>query len=116
VKGGGFFTEVEPDVMLTEVHRQAADNPIVRMSMIVREGGRLDYGDWGDCRIIARRDIDSAAVTAADQVLGGEIINSIAAAGVLAAYAAVVDGRPTRGVDAPWPVRSRAFAARQGQP
>ena len=54
--------------------------------------------------------------TAADQVLGGEIINSIAAAGVLAAYAAVVDGRPTRGVDAPWPERSRAFAARQGQP
>src|SRR5687768_12152091 len=38
VKGGGFFTEAEPDVMLTEVHRQAADNPIVRMSMIVREG------------------------------------------------------------------------------
>jgi len=54
--------------------------------------------------------------TAADQVLGGEIINSIAAAGVLAAYAAVVDGRPTRGVDAPWPERSRAFAARQGKP
>jgi ADP-ribose pyrophosphatase len=54
--------------------------------------------------------------TAADQVLGGEIINSIAAAGVLAAYAAIVDGRPTRGVDAPWPERSRAFAARQGQP
>jgi len=54
--------------------------------------------------------------TAADQVLGGEIINSIAAAGVLAAYAAIVDGRPTRGVDAPWPERSRAFAARQGKP
>ena len=42
VKGGGFFTEAEPDIMLTEVHRQAADNPIIRMSMVVREGGRLD--------------------------------------------------------------------------
>src|SRR6188508_3830737 len=30
---GGFFTEAEPDVMLTEVHRQAQDNPIVRLSM-----------------------------------------------------------------------------------
>ena len=30
VKGGGFFTEAEPDVMLTEVHRQAQDNPIVQ--------------------------------------------------------------------------------------
>ena len=28
--------------MLTEVHRQAQDNPIVRMSITVREGGRLD--------------------------------------------------------------------------
>ena len=52
--------------------------------------------------------------TAADQVLAGEIINSIAAAGVLAAYAAIVDGKPTRPVDAPWPERSRAFAKRQG--
>lgn len=51
--------------------------------------------------------------TAADQVLAGEIINSIAAAGILAAYAAIVDGKPTRTVDAPWPERSRAFAARQ---
>ena len=40
VKGGGFFTEAEPDVMLTEVHRQAADNPIIRLSMTIREGGR----------------------------------------------------------------------------
>ncbi|MEP4704761.1 MAG: AAA family ATPase, partial [Hyphomicrobiales bacterium] len=43
VKGGGFFTEHEPDIMLTEVHRQAADNPIIRMSMDVREGRDLDY-------------------------------------------------------------------------
>ena len=41
IAGGGFFTEAEPDVMLTEVHRQAADNPIIRLSMIVREGGEL---------------------------------------------------------------------------
>ncbi len=40
VRGGGFFTEADPDVMLTEVHRQAADNPIIQMSMLVREGGR----------------------------------------------------------------------------
>ena len=71
VKGGGFFTEAEPDVMLTEVHRQAADNPIIRMSMIVREGGRLEPGDYGESRVIARRDIDALAVTRADQTLVG---------------------------------------------
>ncbi len=71
VKGGGFFTEAEPDVMLTEVHRQAKDNPIVHMSMKVREGGRLDLGTYGESRVIRRREIDSAMVMAADQVLVG---------------------------------------------
>ena len=37
IQGGGFFTDCEPDVMLTEVHRQAQDDPIIRMSMDVRE-------------------------------------------------------------------------------
>ncbi|CAN7272538.1 ATP-dependent RecD-like DNA helicase [Bosea sp. LjRoot90] len=71
VKGGGFFTEAEPDVMLTEVHRQAADNPIVRMSMIVREGGRLEIGDYGASRIIRRDQITPEIVLSADQVLVG---------------------------------------------
>ena len=71
VKGGGFFTDAEPEVMLTEVHRQAAHNPIIRMSMAVREGGRLALGDYGDSRVIARRDIDATAVLDAGQVLVG---------------------------------------------
>lgn len=71
VKGGGFFTEAEPDLMLTEVHRQAADNPIVRMSVIVREGGRLERGAYGESRIIGRDEIDAMTVTRADQVLVG---------------------------------------------
>jgi exodeoxyribonuclease-5 len=71
VKGGGFFTEAEPDVMLTEVHRQAKDNPIVHMSMTVREGGRLEPGAYGESRVIHRREVDAAMVMAADQVLVG---------------------------------------------
>ena len=42
IQGGGFFTDAEPDVMLTEVHRQAQDDPIVRLSMDIRAGNRLD--------------------------------------------------------------------------
>jgi exodeoxyribonuclease V len=71
VKGGGFFTEGEPDVMLTEVHRQAKDNPIIHLSMQVREGGRLEPGTYGESRIIRRREIDSSMVMAANQVLVG---------------------------------------------
>ena len=50
ISGGGFFTDAEPDMMLTEVHRQAQDNPIVRLSMDVREGRALAYGDDGERR------------------------------------------------------------------
>lgn len=71
VKGGGFFTEAEPDVMLTEVHRQARDNPIIRLSMTVREGGRLPHGQHGESRVLRRSEIDAAEVTRADQVLVG---------------------------------------------
>src|SRR5262249_42181010 len=35
IQGGGFFTDAEPDAMLTEVHRQAADDPIIHLSMAV---------------------------------------------------------------------------------
>ncbi|TBW40877.1 ATP-binding protein [Siculibacillus lacustris] len=71
VKGGGFFTEAQPDVMLTQVHRQAADNPIIRLSMEVREGRELAIGDHGDTQIIRRRDISADRILSADQVLVG---------------------------------------------
>ncbi len=71
VKGGGFFTEAEPDVMLTEVHRQAAGNPIIRLSMAIREGGRIERGTFGDTRVIGRDELDPTLVTGADQVLVG---------------------------------------------
>ncbi|HWK86178.1 MAG TPA: AAA family ATPase [Xanthobacteraceae bacterium] len=71
IQGGGFFTESEPDAMLTEVHRQAEDNPIVRLSMDVREGRELKPGDYGDAQVVARRALDPDRVMAADQILVG---------------------------------------------
>lgn len=75
VKGEGFFINAAPDVMLTEVHRQAAENPIIRMSMDVREGRGLVCGDYGDSRVIRRASIDRDAMralaTRADQILCG---------------------------------------------
>jgi exodeoxyribonuclease-5 len=71
VKGGGFFTEAEPDVMLTEIHRQAEHDPIIRLSQIVRTGGEIAYGDYGESRVVRRDEIDAADVLAADQVLVG---------------------------------------------
>lgn len=70
-KGEGFFTRHEPDFMLTEVHRQAADNPIIKMSMIIREGGKLDLGTYGESKVITTADIDAQQVLSADQVIVG---------------------------------------------
>lgn len=71
VKGGGFFTEHEPDVMLTEVHRQAEGDPIIRLSMLARGGERLPRGIFGASKVIGREEIDAAQILAADQVLVG---------------------------------------------
>ena len=71
VKGGGYFTDAEPDVMLTEVHRQAADNPIIRLSMMARDGLRIPRGDYGTSQVVHRDRIDAGQVRAADQVLVG---------------------------------------------
>jgi len=71
IQGGGFFTEAEPDVMLTEVHRQAQDDPIVHLSMLVREGRRLEPGRYGDTEIVLREDFEPDRVQEADQILVG---------------------------------------------
>ncbi len=71
IQGAGFFTEAEPDAMLTEVHRQAQDDPIVRLSMMVREGERLEPGRYGESEVVLRGDFDPDRVLEADQILVG---------------------------------------------
>lgn len=71
VKGTGYFIDAKPDFMLTEIHRQAADNPIIRMSMEIREGRKLQMGAYGDSRVIARNQLGQNMVMTADQVLCG---------------------------------------------
>jgi exodeoxyribonuclease-5 len=71
ISGGGFFTEAEPDFLLTEIHRQAAENPIIRLAMDVRAGKEIMYGDYGTTQIIPKNEVDADLVLAADQVLVG---------------------------------------------
>lgn len=75
VGGAGYFTEgVTPDVMLTEIHRQAEESPILRMATKVRNKEPLELGEWGDnCRVLAKgTKIDPEEVLAFDQVLVGK--------------------------------------------
>src|SRR5499427_504258 len=71
IQGGGYFTDAAPDAMLTEVHRQAQDNPIVRLSMDIRAGRRLAPGTYGETQVVPRSALDPQRVINADQVLVG---------------------------------------------
>jgi exodeoxyribonuclease-5 len=71
IQGGGYFTDCEPDAMLTEVHRQAQNDPIVRMSMDIREGRELEIGRHGESEVVSRAELDPDRVMSADQVLVG---------------------------------------------
>jgi ATP-dependent exoDNAse (exonuclease V) alpha subunit len=71
IQGGGFFTDAEPDAMLTEVHRQAQDDPIVRLSMDIRAGNRIAEGQYGATQVVRREQLDPKRVLDADQVLVG---------------------------------------------
>ncbi len=69
VKGTGYFTQGSPHNMLTEVHRQARDNPIISIATAVREGRRIGLGDYGSTRVVTRVEAEDAV--AHDQVLCG---------------------------------------------
>lgn len=71
IQGGGFFTGAEPDAMLTEVHRQAQDDPIVRLSMEVREGEMPEIGRYGESEVVPKSSLDPERVMTTDQILVG---------------------------------------------
>lgn len=48
VAGAGAFTNREPDAFLAEIHRQAADSPIIRLATAARLGKPIRVGDYGD--------------------------------------------------------------------
>lgn len=72
VSGAGFFTDAKPDVMLTEIHRQAKDNPIVYLATQIRNGTYPDFGEYGESRVVTK--ISSKDALNADQILVGRNI------------------------------------------
>lgn len=72
VGGAGYFTEgVKPDVMLTEIHRQAEDDPIIHMATRIRSGQRLNLGTYGESRVILQSELKAEDALGADQLLVG---------------------------------------------
>lgn len=52
VKGEGYFINGKPDFLLTDVQRQARDNPILELATRVREGKRLQPGSYGSSTVL----------------------------------------------------------------
>jgi exodeoxyribonuclease-5 len=97
VGGEGYFTKgVNPDVMLTEIHRQAADNPIIRMATDVRHGKFLEIGEYGgNCRVRDKTKMDPEEILSFNQVLVGKNVTRFGANRRI---------RHLRGIDDPYPI------------
>lgn len=61
-----------PHVFLDEVVRQAQDNPIIRLSMDIREGKWLEYGGTKECRVMPQDKISDKLLLGADQIICGK--------------------------------------------
>ncbi len=79
VGGDGYFTkDVNPDMLLTEIHRQAADNPIIRLATMAREMKPLPLGTYGESRVLPNGKLDPEEVLAFDQMLVGKNVTRYA--------------------------------------
>lgn len=72
VGDAGFFTGHAPDMLLTEIHRQAEGSPIIKLATMVRSGQLvLPQGDHGDSRVMPKGVLSIEELAAHDQVLVG---------------------------------------------
>jgi len=69
----GFFTNQKPNILLTEIHRQARDNPIIHLATLARTGQSITTGDYGSGVVVkSRKEIDAKEVLSMDQILVGK--------------------------------------------
>jgi exodeoxyribonuclease-5 len=76
IGSGGFFTKGDPNTMLTEIHRQAGQSPIIEMATIVRNGGYLEQRDYTSeghaaSRVIDRKSLTPEIALGVDQIIVG---------------------------------------------
>ena len=70
VDGRGFFSG-SPDFLLTDIHRQEENSPIIKLATQVREGKSLAIGEFGTSFVKKKLDVDTDTFLRADQVLVG---------------------------------------------
>jgi len=62
---------LEPDFFLTEIHRQALESAIVRLSKDIRENQSFGYGDYGDLVYMPLANATADMLMGVDQIICG---------------------------------------------
>lgn len=70
VQGRGFFERNRPDAVLDEIHRQAAESPILRLATSIRLGE--SFTDWNEACSYHPRGMPGAELCAHGKVLTGK--------------------------------------------
>ncbi|WP_198371482.1 ATP-dependent DNA helicase [Roseomonas rosulenta] len=70
IQGEGAFTKDAPDIMLTEIHRQAEESAIIRLATMARQGEPIAFGQY-DRHVWKMRKGD---VTPEQALRGGQVI------------------------------------------
>jgi exodeoxyribonuclease-5 len=71
-RSGGLIQGRRPDIRLTEIHRQAKDNPVLMLATSVREGKGLMTGRFGNSCVMSVKDpVKIAVESKASMVLAG---------------------------------------------
>lgn len=72
IQGEGYFINAEPDFMLTDIERQAADNPIIYLATRARKGLIIKPGQYGESVVYPMgRHISDEMYADHDQIICG---------------------------------------------
>ena len=69
VNGPSIFGIGAPDVMLTQVHRQAAGNPVLELATMAREGRLIPSGTYGTSRVLRLAELADHELLDFDQII-----------------------------------------------
>lgn len=79
IKSTGRYVQGEADTLLTEIHRQAADSPIIHLATLARNKQRPALGQYGESCVINKADLAARSdAMDADQIICGKNSTRIA--------------------------------------
>lgn len=70
IDGKGYFIG-KPDFQLEQIHRQAAESPVIRLATLAREGRALPPGKHGDSLVTTRKKITPELALSCAQIICG---------------------------------------------